>query len=46
VHEGLDGDLDASLAAYEGPDDRFFGVFAGTVAPEDLFSAAGAAARS
>jgi 2-polyprenyl-6-methoxyphenol hydroxylase-like FAD-dependent oxidoreductase len=26
--------------------DRFFGVFAGTVAPEELFSAAGAAARS
>ena len=26
--------------------DRFFGVFAGTVAPQDFFSAAGAAARS
>jgi flavin-dependent dehydrogenase len=83
VHEGLDGDLDASLAAYDehrealtrpgfestiefaalrppAPEqqalfemlrgdqagtDRFFGVFAGTVAPEDFFSAA-VAARS
>ena len=80
VHEGLDGDLDASLAAYgerrealtrpgfestiefaglrppapeqqalfamlrgdQAQTDRFFGVFAGTVAPEEFFSAAAA----
>jgi flavin-dependent dehydrogenase len=82
VHEGLEGDLDASLAAYgerhealtrpgfestvefaalqpptpeqqalfailredQALTDRFFGTFAGTVAPEELFSPAGAAA--
>jgi 2-polyprenyl-6-methoxyphenol hydroxylase-like FAD-dependent oxidoreductase len=38
--------LFALLRGDQAQTDRFFGVFAGTVAPEELFSAAGAAARS
>jgi 2-polyprenyl-6-methoxyphenol hydroxylase-like FAD-dependent oxidoreductase len=38
--------LFALLRGDQAQTDRFFGVFAGTVAPEDFFSAAGAAARS
>src|SRR5688572_24069985 len=38
--------LFALLRGDQAQTDRFFGVFAGTVAPEEFFSAAGAAARS
>ena len=38
--------LFAMLRGDRAQTDRFFGVFAGTVAPEDFFSPAGAAARS